>query len=118
MDRPNWNYDNSGGEVALAMPSVDTVTDMVVRGEAPTPEIQRAFAQHNGEPVRHDWNHAPVAVKSKGLSVCLIGATSHAMKLADTSLSRKASTERTGKRKAALHRSCKRSAAKRRPCCR
>jgi hypothetical protein len=68
MDRPNWNYDNSGGEVALAMPSVDTVTDMVVRGEAPTPEIQRAFAQHNGEPVRHDWNHAPVAVKSKGLS--------------------------------------------------
>jgi hypothetical protein len=72
IDRPDWNFDNSGAPVAPEMPSVQTVSDMIVRGEKPTQEIQRAFAEHEsglpadplptvprdakGNIVRQDWS--------------------------------------------------------------
>jgi hypothetical protein len=44
IERPDWNYDASGGLPAPANPpSPDTVIAMVEKGQAPTPEIQAAL---------------------------------------------------------------------------
>jgi hypothetical protein len=87
-DRHDWNFDYSGAaQAAPEMPSVQTVTNMIVRGEKPTPEITRAFADNSttqvtsqpaasvpaklerdskGNIIRPDWNQAPVPVKKAG----------------------------------------------------
>lgn len=44
-ERDNWagKFDSSGHAVVPAMPSIQSTHDSMMRGEAPTPEVQRAF---------------------------------------------------------------------------
>ena len=86
VERDNWagKFDTSGNAVvpASTMPSIETVSDMVVRGENPTAEITRAFADDSspsvpaaskdssGKLVRPDWGPKPVTVHAQeGLPV-------------------------------------------------
>jgi hypothetical protein len=78
IDRPDW--DKGGGEVAPAMPTPDQVIHEVATQSQPSEATRRAFADDapvaparytsDGKAVtiRHDWNHAPVEVKSKSFS--------------------------------------------------
>jgi hypothetical protein len=43
IERKNWHYDNSGGEIAPATPSPQEVVAAVERGEPPTREQQVAL---------------------------------------------------------------------------
>src|SRR5262245_37072623 len=65
VERDNWGdkFDAGGNALVPAMPSIQETHDAMVRGESPSPEVQRAFGV---EPT--PATPAPVPAKSKGFS--------------------------------------------------
>jgi hypothetical protein len=83
VERPNWNFDNSGGEIAPATPRPEQVIHEVATQSQPSEATRRAFADDantrtvvstlvrddKGRIIRPDWNQkVPVPAVSKDSS--------------------------------------------------